>query len=165
MNKVKAGFVIINPNKCMNAACKYCNHTGGCEHEHIALTLFDKNTAFCWSYDYSRDEQEPERYPMCKDQSGQIYCRREDCKYHQGACVNVSPAITLNGDITKTWNCWSFKEREPELKPCPFCGSGARLFESTFRDQFLMYCIKCDARTDAYKTPEDARSSWNTRTP
>lgn len=51
-----------------------------------------------------------ERYNMCKDQPAQIDCRREECAFHKnGACANVSPAITL---CDKTATCWSFeKER------------------------------------------------------
>jgi len=48
------------------------------------------------------------RYPMCKDQPAQIDCRNTDCIYHwNGACINVSPAITLKeGKVT----CWSFEK-------------------------------------------------------
>ena len=60
-----------------------------------------------------------DRYPMGDDQPAEIDCRRTDCRYYAGGgkCVNVAPAITLNDDGTAV--CWSQKNREPELKPCP----------------------------------------------
>jgi hypothetical protein len=52
------------------------------------------------------------RYPMCDDQPAQIDCRITDCCYHnnQGACTNVSPAITMNPD--GRFVCWSRNLRE-----------------------------------------------------
>ena len=128
------------------------------------LWLRDLETEELWKV--SVGIKSNERYPMCKDQPAQIDCRREDCKYHQGgACVNVSPAITLKGDITQTWKCWSYEEREPELKPCPFCGGKAILFEdSTFKGKISVLCTRCNAQTDAYTLPKDARIMWNKRT-
>ncbi len=47
-----------------------------------------------------------ERYPMCEDQPAQIDCRITTCRFHKNAaCVNVSPAITLNEN--GHFACWS----------------------------------------------------------
>lgn len=46
------------------------------------------------------------RYPMCSDQLAQIDCRIETCVFHSnGACHNISPAITLSTHEAK---CWSY---------------------------------------------------------
>ena len=128
------------------------------------LWLRDLETEELWKV--SVGIKSNERYPMCKDQPAQIDCRREDCKYHQGgACVNVSPAITLKGDITQTWKCWSYEEREPELKPCPFCGgSPYKLWDNKDGNVFWVSCFECGAKTARYKTREDSYAAWNKRT-
>jgi len=105
-----------------------------------------------------------ERYPMCKDQPAQIDCRREDCKYHQdGACVNVSPAITIKG--TAEARCWSFTERLPELKPCPFCGDDAYMSEDVKYHGFCVECSHCVSKTGNHTSKEYAIDAWNKRTP
>ena len=76
--------------------------------------------AFITEEQRKRNVRKGNRYQMTNDQPAQIDCRREDCRYYEGAgkCVNVSPAITLNQD--GAGRCWSHKEREPQ--PCPCCG-------------------------------------------
>lgn len=46
-----------------------------------------------------------------------------------------------------------------ELKPCPFCGGEAELFEGYSLSH--VYCINCDAQTDGLKNA--AVELWNTR--
>lgn len=46
------------------------------------------------------------RYAMGSDQPAQIDCRVVDCVFHkEGCCCNVSPALTLNPNLT--FRCWS----------------------------------------------------------
>jgi hypothetical protein len=52
------------------------------------------------------DERRISRYNMCEDQPAQIDCRCSGCIHHKnGACNNISPAITLNHNGTAV--CWS----------------------------------------------------------
>jgi len=69
MSKVKAGFVIISPNKCTRRICKYNApsapgvNVAGCINEKVTLTRFDSYTSFCWSYEQVEPEPEPELKP------------------------------------------------------------------------------------------------------
>lgn len=70
-------------------------------------------------FNRGRNKSEPtetdDRYNMCSDQPAQIDCRNSDCTFYKsGACINVSPAITLNPD--KTFVCWSKKNEKPQEK-------------------------------------------------
>ena len=51
-----------------------------------------------------------------------------------------------------------------KLKPCPFCGSEATLYE--YRWWGISYgveCTKCDAILEGYSTKEEAIEAWNRR--
>ena len=57
-----------------------------------------------------------------------------------------------------------------ELKPCPFCGSDAKVlhYEDLTIDFASMYkhyviCLKCKANTDLKASVEDAIEAWNRR--
>ena len=51
-----------------------------------------------------------------------------------------------------------------ELKPCPFCGSEAKLFEQF---PYKVYCSKtsciCSAATVGFMSLDEAVKAWNTR--
>jgi len=49
-----------------------------------------------------------------------------------------------------------------ELKPCPFCGSEARILKG---HHYWAVCPECAARGSAYGERGNAIKAWNTRTP
>ena len=53
----------------------------------------------------------------------------------------------------------------PELKPCPFCGGEAEVYEEEDESQEWVYvrCVDCWARTDGNDTEIGARDAWNQR--
>lgn len=51
--------------------------------------------------------------------------------------------------------------KQTELKPCPFCGGKAELFEG-YRLSHV-YCINCNAQTDSLKSTKRAVELWNSR--
>jgi Lar family restriction alleviation protein len=50
-----------------------------------------------------------------------------------------------------------------ELKPCPFCGKGARHHFSQGTGSNFVECVGCEADTAYYDTREEAIAAWNTR--
>lgn len=61
--------------------------------------------------------------------------------------------------------------KKTNLKPCPFCGSKARLFFDNYSVGFGVYCLreseglKCSAAVLAvYESEELAAEAWNRRT-
>ena len=52
-----------------------------------------------------------------------------------------------------------------KLKPCPFCGGKAALFETTppCRKLFWIECRKCGAEIHGEKIKEEAIAAWNKR--
>ncbi|WP_367882762.1 Lar family restriction alleviation protein [Cloacibacillus porcorum] len=50
----------------------------------------------------------------------------------------------------------------PELKPCPFCGSKAKLYQA-YDGSYCVQCTKCANRTLCRKTKETVIASWNRR--
>ena len=56
--------------------------------------------------------------------------------------------------------------RNEKLKPCPFCGWGTIVEIVTFSSLFGYHaigCNACGARTNPYKTEEEAIAEWNKR--
>lgn len=49
-----------------------------------------------------------------------------------------------------------------ELKPCPFCGSAAKL--ETYGDRLGISCTECFCRTPLCQPGEDPLPIWNLRT-
>ena len=55
-----------------------------------------------------------------------------------------------------------------ELKPCPFCGGDARYNRITYHtvianESHIVFCAKCGASTQKYKTKQEAIAAWNKR--
>ncbi len=50
-----------------------------------------------------------------------------------------------------------------KLKPCPFCGGKAKLFEDKDYQIYSVTCTECDAGTNAYGIRQDAIEAWNGR--
>ena len=50
-----------------------------------------------------------------------------------------------------------------KLKPCPFCGGKAKLFEDKDYQIYSATCTECDAGTNAYGIEQDAIEAWNRR--
>ncbi len=51
---------------------------------------------------------------------------------------------------------------DDELKPCPFCGGGARNDEEF--GVWNIVCMRCNTMGPDAKTVEEAIKAWNTRT-
>lgn len=55
-----------------------------------------------------------------------------------------------------------------KLKPCPFCGERAEVFEFDHGSRFIVECENpnCDVHpyTSIHETKQDAISAWNKRT-
>lgn len=52
---------------------------------------------------------------------------------------------------------------EPKLKPCPFCGGKAKVWEELFmRFAWKIYCVNCGASVRA-ETEKDVVEAWNKR--
>lgn len=54
------------------------------------------------------------------------------------------------------------KEQSNELKRCPFCRRGARVWQHG-NYTFYVQCVHCNASTDNYRTEEEAIAAWNMR--
>lgn len=55
-----------------------------------------------------------------------------------------------------------------KLKPCPFCGGEAAIYnyEKMLTGQYKMVeCKKCHCTSEKFKKVEDAIAAWNTRKP
>jgi Lar family restriction alleviation protein len=48
------------------------------------------------------------------------------------------------------------------LKPCPFCGHKAELYDATPHLNWA-HCLGCGAETDEYDTMAEAVAAWNRR--
>lgn len=60
------------------------------------------------------------------------------------------------------------EESKTTLKPCPFCGHAANLYETAFRDpiNYHAYCSDtgpCDAEGMEFEEASDAIYWWNRR--
>ena len=58
--------------------------------------------------------------------------------------------------------------KEVELKPCPFCGGEAIVYEDEENDCYMIGCKSCCAvepMTEWCESKEDAIVQWNTRKP
>lgn len=62
--------------------------------------------------------------------------------------------------------------RDPELKPCPFCGGeGVMRCSNPYthqdgdysRDEYFVHCISCAAEGPWFKTETAAKRVWNMR--
>ena len=49
------------------------------------------------------------------------------------------------------------------LKPCPFCGSKAKLMSATWQEEiYTIYCIECECELESLSESELIKR-WNTR--
>lgn len=80
------------------------------------------------------------------------------CKYGDRV-ENEYPCI----ECTERYlNQFEPKPKEPELKPCPFCGKDARMCH-TGREHHYVQCVGCACSTMSYETPIEAIEVWNRR--
>lgn len=92
------------------------------------------------------------------------------------ACANLIAALGVDDftgrmEICKKINIArgriTVEEPEPELKPCPFCGSEVFFTKNDIKDVYYVCCddIACEMHpeTDYYKTKSEAAKIWNTR--
>ena len=52
---------------------------------------------------------------------------------------------------------------EVKLKPCPFCGGEAELYEDGIFSGAFVYCKKCGTLKGYYLETEKAIEAWNRR--
>lgn len=52
-----------------------------------------------------------------------------------------------------------------DLKPCPFCGGEAEIWEDKVFRTFVPQCKECTAQHGRYTSRERAVDAWNTRKP
>lgn len=50
-----------------------------------------------------------------------------------------------------------------ELKPCPFCGSEAKLFTARGKCNQIVRCLECNVSPGYRQTKKEAIEAWNTR--
>lgn len=50
-----------------------------------------------------------------------------------------------------------------ELKPCPFCGSEAKLFTARGKCNQIVRCVACNVSPGYRQTKKEAIEAWNTR--
>ena len=56
---------------------------------------------------------------------------------------------------------------QPELKPCPFCGREAQIWQGIEHSSYRVACksqYECAAQVGPYDTEEEAVEAWNKRT-
>lgn len=58
---------------------------------------------------------------------------------------------------------WNERTRtETGLKPCPFCGSRAKIYQA-YDNNFCIQCPKCTVTSPYCKSKEEAVEAWNRR--
>lgn len=55
------------------------------------------------------------------------------------------------------------KEKEHDLKHCPFCGGKAEIKKCHHSKKFYVFCTGCGVETSRYLFDKAAQTSWNTR--
>ena len=63
------------------------------------------------------------------------------------------------------WNTRAYEQKQPELKPCPFCGKIPQLIDAGTYYYVCCFNELCKIRpcTSEKNAPEEAISAWNTR--
>lgn len=58
-------------------------------------------------------------------------------------------------------------DRQPVLKPCPFCGGKAQLYEFMSAGHIIVECtrLKCSGQGPVRATDKSAITAWNRRAP
>ena len=54
-------------------------------------------------------------------------------------------------------------DREPEIKPCPFCGGEAEIVKMEFEDEIFIRCADCLVEIPWYPGRKKAIEAWNKR--
>ena len=56
-------------------------------------------------------------------------------------------------------------EAKPYLKPCPFCGGEAKVFQDQHDNEWCIACVNgdCEYCSNAYNNMQEAINKWNTR--
>lgn len=84
--------------------------------------------------------------------------RGDECE----TCTYVEEThMTCCGNCRDGFIEWLKQERDPELKPCPFCGYEARAHETEGGLSFV-FCNNCSAEVQG-KTNAEAIEVWNRR--
>lgn len=91
------------------------------------------------------------------------WCRMKNMTFTGYVTGIVETEISSREDEINAFLELTENDSQPEpLKPCPFCGSKAKLYEA-YDSSFSVQCEICGNRTLTYRTPEEARQKWNNR--
>lgn len=77
-------------------------------------------------------------------------------------CVFSGKSICCGGSCDDGFIEWLKQEQKPELKPCPFCGGEARLYNPLESTMHFVYCNNCSAQGRG-NTKAEAIEAWNRR--
>lgn len=80
-------------------------------------------------------------------------------------CDATSGFYKKRRDAVQAWNYRAYEQKQPELKPCPFCGKIPQLIDAGtyyYVNCFNELC-KISPCTQEHATPEDAINEWNSR--
>ena len=116
------------------------------------MKLLEEENQFT-TYNSSENETEEvyEKTKSCEN------CRYDDRGADEYPCVECCERYLLK---------FESKPKEPELKPCPFCGEKVRLIENGERTYSIscrtINCYMC-GNMSWYASKEEAAKAWNRR--
>lgn len=68
----------------------------------------------------------------------------------------------ITPDVKKAMDDWE-TTRSPNLKPCPFCGGEATLWQDLGADRQFHILCGCGGRVGWFEAEEEAIEAWNRR--
>lgn len=129
-----------------------CNSVGLCDDcefhgsDTSCITLFVK-----WLCEEAKPDNKPEEpfegIRSCEN------CIYDDRSENEKPCVECKERYTLKFEP---------KPKEPELKPCPFCGHDGRVVADG-EGNYMVQCNECSASTGWCVDKEEAIEAWNRR--
>ena len=79
-------------------------------------------------------------------------CRHKTERPFENICLTCTHLMMTN----------NHEDKDPELKPCPFCGGEPVKFKDGINGYFKIKCKNCDVANKAY-TEKRAIENWNYR--
>lgn len=80
------------------------------------------------------------------------FCKYDDKSEDEYPCIECKERYL---------NQFEPKPKEPELKPCPFCGGKAKVHDVV--GGFIIHCDGCCTETRVYGESEETIKAWNKR--
>lgn len=132
--------------RCEYLKCDECTFHG---HENEALSC--EELFIRWLYEEAEPDNKPEEpfegIRSCEN------CIYDDRSENEKPCVECKEQYTLKFEP---------KPKEPELKPCPFCGHDGRVVADG-EGNYMVQCNECSASTGWCVDKEEALEAWNRR--